>query len=217
MTHTRLTIASLALGGVLAVPACAPAAAAQGPLGTPAAATLDSATRLRVDSVFAAVDRRDTPGCALLVRRDGATVYARGYGMASLELGVPITPATVMEIASTSKQFTATAVWLLAQEGKLSLDDEVQRYLPGVPRLGPEPGRRVTIRQLLHHTSGWPDYVDLMLAAGTPFEAATTSDDAMSVIARQRAGNFAPGTAWMYSNTGYFLAARIVERVSGLS
>ena len=182
-----------------------------------AAPGLDSLTRSRIDSVFAADNRHDTPGCALLVRRDGATVYARGYGMASLELGVPITPATVMDIASTSKQFTAAAIWLLAREGKLSLDDEVQRYLPEVPRLGPGAAFRVTIRQLLQHTSGWPDYFDLLHAAGTPSEAVSTADDAMAMLARQRAGNFAPGTSWMYSNTGFFLASRIVERVSDMS
>lgn len=137
--------------------------------------------------------------------------------MASLELGVPITPATVMDIASTSKQFTAIAIWMLALEGKLSLDDDVRRYLPELPRLGSGAAYRVTIRQMLQHTSGWPDYVDLLLAAGTPFEAASTAGDAMAVLARQRVGNFAPGTEWMYSNTGYFLAGQIVERLSGMS
>lgn len=106
---------------------------------------------------------------------------------------------------------------MLALEGKLSLDDEAQRYLPEIPRLGRGPAYRVTIRQMLQHTSGWPDYVDLLVAAGTPFEAAATAGDAMAVLTRQHVGNFAPGTEWMYSNTGYFLAAQIVERVTATS
>ena len=212
--------AARALGrGLLAATATVASVSAQS-VAAPhesATPTLDSTTRARIDSMFASYIRADAPGCALLVRRDGTTAYARGYGMASLELGVPITPATVMDIASTSKQFTATAVWMLALEGKLSLDDEVQRYLPELPRLGPGPAYRVTIRQMLQHTSGWPDYVDLLLAGGTPFEAASTANDAMAVLARQRVGNFAPGTEWMYSNTGYFLAGQIVERLTGMS
>jgi len=204
---------------LVAVLATATSAAAQS-LASPRASvvsTLDSITSARVDSMFASYVRADGPGCALLVRRNASTAYARGYGMASLELGVPITPATVMDIASTSKQFTATAIWMLAFDGKLSLDDEVRRYLPELPRLGPGAASRVTIRQMLQHTSGWPDYLDLLLAGGTPFEAASTAGDAMAVLARQTVGNFAPGTAWMYTNTGYFLAGQIVERVSGMS
>ncbi len=194
------TLAALALLAVCAVE----------PL---AGQALDPATRARIDSVFVQYDRTNSPGCAMLVRRDGRTAYARGYGMASLELGVAITPQTVMDIGSTSKQFTAAAVWLLAQEGKLSLDDEVQRYLPELPRLSVP----VTLRQLLRHTSGWRDYIDLLVLGGAQDEEVTTAADALAALGRQRAGNFAAGSWWTYSNTGYFLAAQVVERVSGMS
>jgi CubicO group peptidase (beta-lactamase class C family) len=166
-----------------------------------------------VDSVFAHYDHTNTPGCALLVARNGQTVYERGYGMASLELGVAITPQTVMDIGSCSKQFTAAAIWLLAAEGRLSLDDEVQRYLPELPRLA----RPVTLRHLLRHTSGWRDYSDLLSLGGAQDEAVTTASDAMAVLARQRRGNFEPGSWWTYSNTGYFLLGQVVERISGMS
>ena len=176
-----------------------------------AAQELDAPTRARVDSLFVRYDHTDTPGCAMLVRRDGRTAYARGFGMASLELGVAITPQTVMDIGSTSKQFTAAAIWLLAQQGKLSLDDEVQRYLPELPRLAAP----VTLRHLLQHTSGWRDYVVLLALGGAQDEEVTTAADAMAALERQHAGNFAPGSWWSYSNTGFFLLGQVVECVSG--
>ncbi len=174
---------------------------------------LDAPTRARVDSVFQRFDRTDSPGCAMLLKRDGRTAYARGYGMASLELGVAITPQSVMDIGSTSKQFTAASIWLLAQEGKLRLDDELQRHLPELPRLAAP----VTIRHILQHTSGWRDYNDLLALGGAAEEEPSTPADAMAILSVQKAGNFAPGTWWTYSNTGFFLASQIVERVSGMS
>ena len=177
------------------------------------AQSLDLTTRTRVDSVFARYDRTDSPGCAMLLRRDGRTAYARGYGMASLELGVAISPQTVMDIGSTSKQFTAASIWLLAQDGKLALDDEVQKYIPELPRFASP----VTIRQILQHTSGWRDYNDLLALGGASEEEATTPRDAMAILVAQKSGNFAPGTWWTYSNTGFFLASQVVERVSGMS
>jgi CubicO group peptidase (beta-lactamase class C family) len=194
----------------LAVLATSPAIAPAQSAATPA---LDAPTRARIDSIFAAFDKPTAPGCALLARRDGATVYARGYGMASLELGVPNSPRTVMDIGSASKQFTAAAVLLLAQDGKLSLDDEVQRWVPELPRMK----ERVTLRHLLHHTSGWRDYTDLLGLDGMQEEAVTTASDALASLARQRALNFAPGTFFTYSNTGYFLLGQVVERASGRS
>ncbi len=178
-----------------------------------AAQELDAPTRLRVDSVFRRFDRTDSPGCALLVRKDGRTAYARGYGMGSLELGVVITPQSVMDIGSTSKQFTAAAIWLLAQDGKLRIDDEVQTFLPALPRLAAP----VTIRHILQHTSGWRDYTALLSLGGASDAEVTTAADAMTILAAQKAGNFAPGSWWTYSNTGFFLASQIVERVSGMS
>ena len=191
------------LAGGAALLLCAPLSAQE----------LDAASRARVDSVFQRFDRTDSPGCAMLLKRDGRTAYARGYGMASLELGVAITPQTVMDIGSTSKQFTAASIWLLAQDGKLKLDDELQQYLPALPRLAAP----VTIRQILQHTSGWRDYNDLLALGGASEEEPSTPADAIAILATQKTGNFAPGTWWTYSNTGFFLASQVVERVSGMS
>lgn len=172
--------------------------------------TLDARTRARVDAAFAAYTSADAPGCAVHVRR-GDRAYARGYGLASLELGVPITAETVFDLGSVGKQFTAAAIWLLVQEGRVSLDDEVQRWVPELPRLG----HRVTLRHLLHHTSGVRDYIDLLSSAGTQWEAVSTNRDALDALSRQRALNFAPGTAHTYSNSGYVLLGEIVARVTG--
>jgi CubicO group peptidase (beta-lactamase class C family) len=179
--------------------------------GTPS--VLDAPTRARIDSIFAAYDKPGSPGCALLARRNGTTAYSRGYGMASLELGVPNSPRTVMDIGSVSKQFTAAVVLLLAQDGKLSLDDEVQRWVPDLPRMK----QRVTLRHLLHHTSGWRDYTDLMVFDGMQEEAVTTAADALRSLGRQRTLNFEPGSFFTYSNTGFFLLGQAAERASGQS
>ena len=172
-----------------------------------------SAPDARVDSVFAAYDRPDAPGCALGVYRGGKIQYARGYGLADLERRVPISPATVFDLGSTSKQFTAATILLLEQEGKLSLDDDIRRFLPELPAYQ----RPITIRHLLHHTSGLRDYIGLLRLAGTRYDDVSTPDDALQMIARQRALNFAPGDEHLYSNSGYFLLSIIVERAAGRS
>jgi CubicO group peptidase (beta-lactamase class C family) len=187
--------------------AALPAAAQSAPSSDSAA--LGAAT----DRVFAEYDRPASPGCALAVYRDGRIVYARGYGAANLELDTPITPRTVFDIGSTSKQFTAMSVLLLAQDGKLSLDDEVRKHVPELP----DYGRPITIRHLLHHTSGLRDYLELLALTGARTEDVTGPDDALAIIVRQRALNFEPGSEWLYSNTGFFLLSVIVERASGKS
>ncbi|HEU5208116.1 MAG TPA: serine hydrolase domain-containing protein [Longimicrobiales bacterium] len=169
------------------------------------------ALHARVDSLFVAYNRTDSPGCALGVYRDGAIAYARGYGMADLEQGVAIGAHTVFDIGSTSKQFTAAALALLEQDGLLSLDDDVREHVPELP----DYGRPITIRHLLNHTSGLRDYIGLMTMAGTDIDDVTGDDEALAAIARQHALNFEPGAEWLYSNSGYFLASVIVERVSG--
>jgi CubicO group peptidase (beta-lactamase class C family) len=165
----------------------------------------------RVDAIFREYDRTDSPGCALGVYRDGSIVAARGYGMANLELGVAISPQTVFDIGSTSKQFTAFSIHLLAREGKLSLDDDVRRWIPEVP----DYGKKITIRNLLHHTGGLRDYIELMDLQGVQTEDLTTDQDALQIISRQKAPNFAPGDQHLYSNTGYFLLSVVVRRASG--
>lgn len=178
-----------------------------------AAPQVDTELRAKTDALFAEWDHSGTPGCALAIYRDGAIVYSRGYGMASLELGVAISPQTVFDIGSTSKQFTATCIALLAQDGKLQLDDDVRKHLPELP----EYEAPITIRHLLNHTSGLRDYLELMTLAGLDERDHTTCADAFALITRQRALNFPPGSKHLYCNTGYFLLAQIVERVSGKS
>lgn len=165
----------------------------------------------RVDSLFASFDSNDSPGCALGVYLNGEIVYARGYGMADIARGTPITPQTVFDIGSTSKQFTAAAIVLLAQQGKLSLDDDVRRFIPELPQYE----RPITIRHLLHHTSGLRDYIALLAWGGVSFEETTTAQQALDAIVRQKALNFTPGDEHLYSNSGYFLLSQIVERASG--
>ena len=195
-----------AAGGVLAVVLAARAAAQS-------AAPLDPKLALAVDSVFARFTAPGSPGCALGIVRGGELVYAKGYGLASLELGVPIGPATVFDLGSVSKQFTALAVVLLAQDGKLSLDDEIQKYLPELPRFS----RPVTLRHLLHHTSGIRDYIDLLFWSGLGEEAVTGEREALQILARQRAPNFDAGAEYLYSNSGFFLLSVIVRRAAGKS
>jgi CubicO group peptidase (beta-lactamase class C family) len=165
----------------------------------------------QIDRIFAAWDRPGSPGCALAVVRDGSLAYARGYGWANLEQRTPITRRTVFDIGSVSKQFTALSIVLLAQDGKLSLDDDVHAYIPELP----DYGVRISLRQLLHHLSGLPSYTDLFDLAGVPEADLTTDDDALALIARQRTLNFAPGTRYLYSDTNYFLLALVVRRASG--
>lgn len=170
-------------------------------------------TTALVAAVFADVDRADSPGCALGVMHGGELVYANGYGMADLERGLPIGPRTAFYMASVSKQFTAASLALLAQRGRLSLSDDVRRYAPELPPYAD----RITLRHLIHHTSGLRDYLTLMSMAGLSLEEAHTPEEILRLVARQRDLNFQPGDRYLYSNTGYFLIPLIVERVTGAS
>jgi CubicO group peptidase (beta-lactamase class C family) len=171
-------------------------------------------TRVAVNRVFAAWSAADGPGCALGVSRDGQVVYENGYGMANLELDAPITAASIFHVASVSKQFTGMAIALLARDRKLSLDDDVRKYITELP----DYGHRITIRHLLNHTSGLRDQWDLLYMARGRFEEnRITESDVLEIVSRQKALNFVPGTEYLYSNTGYTLAGTIVKRVSGKS
>ena len=167
----------------------------------------------QVDAVFADLAKPGSPGCALAVARDGKTVYARGYGLANIEENVPITPQTVFDIGSTSKQFTAASILLLEKQGKLSINDDVRKYIPELS----DYGKKITVLHLLNHTSGLRDYLTLFELAGVNIDNVTTDDDALNLIVRQKALNFDPGSEWLYSNTGFFLLSIIVKRVSGRS
>ena len=167
-----------------------------------------------IQPIFAEWDRPDSPGCALGVMREGRLIYARGFGMANLDHGIPIRPSTVFHVASVSKHFTVAAILLLVQQGKLSLDDPVARYLPEMPDLG----ATITLRHLIHHTSGLRDQWELLGLAGWRYSLdLITDDDVLAVFRRQRALNFPPGSQFLYCNTGYTLLAQIVQRISGQS
>src|SRR6267143_6606714 len=165
----------------------------------------------RVDKVFAQWDKPDSPGCELAVIKDGQIVYKRGYGMANLEHNIPLSPASIMDTGSVYKQFTAMAIALLAEQGKLSLDDEIRKYLPDIPQYETP----ITIRQLIHHTSGLRDYLTLMALAGMRDDDHYVDGEVMTLLARQKELNFKPGSECLYSNSGYFLLSQIVKRVSG--
>jgi CubicO group peptidase (beta-lactamase class C family) len=164
-----------------------------------------------VDEVFQDLTAAGSPGCALGVYRGGQMIYEKGYGLANIEENVPISPKSVFDIGSTSKQFTATSILLLERAGKLSVEDDVRKYIPELP----DYGKKITILNLLNHTSGLRDYLTLFDIAGVNIDSVTTDEDALALIARQRELNFAPGSEYLYSNTGFFLLSVIVERVSG--
>jgi CubicO group peptidase (beta-lactamase class C family) len=167
-----------------------------------------------VDRLFDAWRDSTGPGCALGVSRNGAVVYERGYGMANLETGTPIQPSSIFHVASVAKPFTATAVMLLARDGKLSVDDDIRKYVPEIP----DYGTPITIRHLLTHTSGLRDQWELIgLSRGRFEEDRITEADVMDIVVRQKALNFTPGTERVYSNTGFTLLAVIVKRVAGTS
>jgi CubicO group peptidase (beta-lactamase class C family) len=164
-----------------------------------------------VDKLFAKWDSTATPGMSLAIIKDGEIIYERGYGMANLDLNIANSPITVYRIGSTSKQFTAACIAMLALQGKLSLDDNIRKYIPEMP----EYEKTVTIRHLLHHTSGLRDYLTLEYLAGKSDFDFYTPEDTIAAIARQKALNFLPGDEYLYSNSGYFLLGVIVQRVSG--
>lgn len=174
----------------------------------------EATKRAEVDKIFAQWNKRDSPGCALAVIRNGSIVYKRGYGMADLDHNIRIDAATVFHAASLSKQFTAMAIMLLVKQGRLSLDDDVRTHLAMVPDLGV----RVTVGHLLRHTSGLRDQWDLVTMAGWRLsDDVVTQADVLRLVSRMKALNFRPGDQYLYSNTGFTLAGAIVERVSGQS
>lgn len=161
-----------------------------------------------IDSLMAQYARTDGPGASLLVIRDGRVTCMKGYGLADVENHAPVTPESNFRLASLSKQFTATAILLLVADGKLGYDDAITTVLPGLPSLA----NGVTVRHLLNHTSGLPDYEDFVPASQT---AQVHDRDIPRLIAHASAPKFPAGTRYSYSNTGYGLLALIVECASG--
>ena len=164
-------------------------------------------------AIFARWDRTDSPGAAVAVAREGLVLHAQGFGLANLEFSVPISPQTAFNAGSVAKQFTATAILLLEAQGRLTLDDPVRRYVPELPKIADG----ITLRQLLHHTSGLRDIWALTDLAGWMPADVRTTQQALRLLAGQRALNFAPGTAFSYSNSGYLLLAEVVSRTTNQS
>lgn len=167
----------------------------------------------QVDQLFTAWDRKESPGAAVAVVKDGKILYKKGYGMANLEYDIPNRPDTIFHIASVSKQFTTFSVLLLEKDGKLSLDDDIRKYIPEVPDFG----KTITLRHLAHHTSGLRDQWALIAMAGGRLDDVITKEHILKLVERQKELNFEPGAEYLYSNTGYTLLAEVVARVSGKS
>jgi CubicO group peptidase (beta-lactamase class C family) len=165
----------------------------------------------QIDAMFADWNRSDAPGVAVGVIQNGEFVYQNAFGMADLERRVALTPRSVFEIGSVSKQFTAMCILLLEKRGKLQLDDDIRTYIPEMPVYE----RPITIRHLLHHTSGIRDIETLYPLAGWPYANYYSEAQQLDLITRQQALNFPPGDQYLYSNSGYLLLATIVHRVSG--
>jgi CubicO group peptidase (beta-lactamase class C family) len=172
---------------------------------------LNSEVFVEVDKLFAAYDKPDMPGCSLAIIHEGEIIYKCGYGLANLEHGVPNTPSTVFDIGSVSKQFTAACALLFEYQHKLSLDDDITKYLSELSYK-----HTITLRHLIHHTSRIPDYLELMGLAGMPFHNDYPEAQIIELIAKQPL-IFTPGQHHLYSNSGYFLLAEIIARVSGQS
>src|SRR5688572_21682667 len=168
----------------------------------------------RVDEIFKEFPVPGSPGCTVAVYQDGRTVLSRAYGMANLDDDVRLTPSSIFHVASVSKQFTAAAILLLAQDGKLALDDDIRKHLPELPDFG----KTITIRHLINHPSGIRDQWSLLGLAGWRYSRdLITDDDVLSLLSRQQELNFAPGERHLYSSSGYTLLAVIVNRASGKS
>jgi CubicO group peptidase (beta-lactamase class C family) len=171
----------------------------------------------KIDAVFAPLKSGNAPGAAVLVVHDGKAAFRRGYGVADLRTLTPIDARTNFRLASFTKQFTAACIMLLARDGKLHYDDHLTDFFPEFPAYG----KAIAVRHLLNHTSGLPDYEDLLMKQypDTPPEKIPQILDAgvLRLLEQQSSGNFAPGSRWEYSNSGYAVLAMIVEKVSGKS
>jgi CubicO group peptidase (beta-lactamase class C family) len=176
------------------------------------ARTLPDTIQQKIDQVFKSYTSK-TPGCAIAIIQNGALVFQKGYGMANLEYSIPVSPNTIFHIASESKQYVAFCILLLEKQGKLSVDDDVRKYLDFVPDFG----YKITIRHLILHTSGLRDQWQLLANAGWQLDDVITQEHVLKLIAQQKALNFPPGEEFLYCNTGYTLLAEIVKKVSGLS
>lgn len=162
-----------------------------------------------IDALFARFDNTHSPGCAVAVLRDGAVTFQHTYGMADLERHVAITPRTVFNTQSLSKEFVAFTTLTLVRDGKLALDDDVRRWIPELP----DYGATITVRHLLQHTSGLRDDGILAQDVGGQFEETATREQLLDLVYRQKALNYPPGAAYSYTNSGYLLLPLLIERI----
>jgi CubicO group peptidase (beta-lactamase class C family) len=170
-------------------------------------------TVLQIEKIFARY-KPNNPGTQLAISRNGSVIFSKAWGMADLEHNVPLTTESINEAGSVSKQFTAAAILLLEQQGKLSLDDDVRKYIPELP----DYGYKITLWQMMQHKSGLKDWGAVMAIAGWPRSTKTyNNDDALYVISNQKTLNYKPGDEYLYSNSNYNLFAIIVQRISGMS
>ena len=164
----------------------------------------------KIDSLFSEFNLPDSPGASVVITKDGKIVFQKEYGIANLEYGIPINSKTVFHIASVSKQFTAFAILLLEEQKKISLDSDIRSYLPELPDFGDT----IRIRHLLHHTSGLREMETLLQICGISTADQIDGGQIMRLIMRQQKLNFKPGEEMEYCNTGYYLLAKVVERVT---
>src|SRR5271156_146920 len=174
-----------------------------------AASAQDVATE-KVDQIFSVYDKPGSPGCSLGVIRNGDFIYRKAYGSANLELGVPLSLQSVFYMGSVSKQFTAAAIVLAAEQGYLSLDDDVRKYIPELS----DYGHVITLRQMIHQTSGFRDFFTLLYLSGHDAGDFNSPEDILKIVVRQRGLNNIPGDEWIYSNTNYFLLGIVVRRAT---
>jgi len=177
------------------------------------AQSLPDSTITKINKLFTQWDKGNSPGCAVAIVRNDSILFAKGYGMANLEYSIPIQPQTIFHMASVSKQFTAFSIVLLAKQGKLQLDDDIHKYLSWFPDLK----EKITIRNLLNHTSGIRDQWQLLAISGTRLDDVITQDHIVKILSKQQALNFKPGEQYSYSNSGFTMLAEIVRSVTGQS
>lgn len=189
------------LAAVLAATLLAPPVSAQ--------SAGDDALAKKIDAVMTEVYHPDGPGAAIIVRKDGKTIFRKGYALADLELGVPIEPDMIFRLGSITKQFTAVSILMLAEQGKLGLQDEITKFLPDYPTQG----RRITVEHLLTHTSGIQSYTDM--AEWLPLWRKDFMLQELIDLFKNKPMQFEPGERWVYNNSGYILLGAIIEKVSG--
>jgi CubicO group peptidase (beta-lactamase class C family) len=167
----------------------------------------------KIDQLLSAQFLSGGTGASIAVAKGKNVLFSKGYGMANPEYDIQNTPQTIFHIASISKQFTAFSVSMLADQGKISLDDDIRKYIPELPDFG----EKITIRQLAHHTSGLRDQWNLLAMAGWRLDDVITRNQVLRLLSHQKDLNFKPGDEFAYCNSGYTLMAEIVSRVSGKS